>query len=121
MSCSRETCFSAFSCRRAPTKSRLMSFVLLSDRRRSRKPSPPKKNVGVTHVPRRPTTFGRVYTRPSRASNGGTLRRSSGRQRRARAVAPLHVRLEQLDELVDQAFTAERPVEPAVDEHGRDR
>src|SRR5262245_51210245 len=57
-----------------------------------------------------------VLTREGRRSPGFRLGRG-----RDLAVAPLDVALENADELVDEALAAERPVEPAVDEYGRDR
>src|SRR5262245_43793470 len=54
MSCSRETCFSAFSCRRAPTKSRLM--IASSPLQRRERPVR-KKDAGVTHVTGRPFSW----------------------------------------------------------------
>src|SRR5919112_2615659 len=65
ISCSRETCFSAFSWRRAPTKSRLTGppptrcSVFAMGRQ--------KRDVGVTHVTERPFSSAEVYTR-----RGGT-------------------------------------------------
>src|SRR5919112_4970141 len=59
ISCSRETCFSAFSWRRAPTKSRLTGppptrCSLFAMGRQQR-------DVGVTHVTERPFSSGEVY------------------------------------------------------------
>src|SRR5512146_2842996 len=101
MSCSRETCFSALSWRRAPAKSRLISFVLLSDT-----VSPPKKNVGVTHASRRPFLFGGVYTGPPGASNGARMRAMS--VERLVALAGLVVALLLLGQLGPSAWRAWR-------------
>src|SRR5215210_3068852 len=59
ISCSRETCFSAFNWRRAPTKSRLTGppptrcSVFAMGRQ--------KRDVGVTHVTERPFSSAEVY------------------------------------------------------------
>src|SRR5262245_54845890 len=66
MSCSRGTCFSALSCRRAPTKSRLMSFVLLSQTV-YRPPRRRKKTWGS------PTSEAAVYVRRSIHRSTGTV------------------------------------------------
>src|SRR5215207_4152722 len=132
MSCSRETCFSALSWRRAPTKSRLMSFVLLSESTVDRVAA--KKNVGVTHVPGGHISSGK-YTReqpaakigsapPGGAGGGpgsGHAQRESrlhsiDRVARRRAESPLHVLLQDADELVDEALAAQGPVQASVHE-----
>src|SRR5438093_2714339 len=105
ISCSRETCFSALSWRRAPTKSRLIDRLLS---RRYRTTTGPKKNVGVTHVTERPFSYRKYIP--------GCVDDSNGSRESA-----LHVVLEDVDELGDEAIAAERPVEPAIDEHRRDR
>src|SRR4051794_6423169 len=46
--------------------------------------------------------------------------RLSGQSDRGR-IPPRHVRLEELDELVDEALATERPVQLAVNEDGSDR
>src|SRR5436189_5164512 len=115
MSCSRETCFSAFSWSRAPTKSRLMSSLppLRHDRIAA------EKKRGGHPRPRRPFMLGGVYNEIGRARNGrrcgaAQARRASGRD--GGSVAPFDVALEDVDELVDQPLAAQGPVEPAVDE-----
>src|SRR5688572_8377701 len=57
---------------------------------------------------------------PWYASRNKRRRSALCRNRRAR-VTPLDVTLEDPDELVDEAFAAERSIEPAVDEHRRYR
>ena len=102
---------------------------------------PTKRNVGVTHVTERPfSSRGSIH--PERGPSirtcsgagseprfpggrrGDSRRRTRGRYAGPRSVsriAPVDVVLEDVDELVDEALAAERPVEPAVDEDRRDR
>src|SRR5215208_738780 len=123
MSCSRDTCFSALSCRRAPTKSRLMSSALLSDRLRA-KPSRRKKTWGS------PTSQAAISVRGSIHASGRAakwappevgpagLEPGSGHLEREarldrihavrggagrRAVSPFHVVLEDADELFHES------------------
>src|SRR3990172_1789176 len=117
MSCSRGTCFSALSWRRAPTKSRLM-VASPSNHRRSLSEAPPKKIRGGHPRPR----GGRFDSPRSIHPSWWTVdQRSGGLGCPVRRVAALDVGLEDADELVDEALAAERPIEPAVDEDGRDR
>src|SRR5216117_3591495 len=100
ISCSRETCFSALSWRRAPTKSRLIDRLL--SRRCQATAGPIKKRGGH---PRHGAAvqFARVYPGCVDGSNG-------------RGEPPGDVVLEDVDEFRHQAVAAERPVEPAIDE-----
>src|SRR6185503_15367633 len=111
ISCSREICFSALSCRRAPTKSRLTMASVLCACRYVRPAQ--KRNVGVTHVAERPFSCPKVYTR-----TGGP---STGRGSLSRRVSPGDVVLQDVDELRHEAVAAQRAVEAAVDEHRRNR
>src|SRR5258706_7016104 len=90
MSCSRETCFSALSWSNAPTKSRLIVLLLLSESL-----SPPKKDVGVTHVRGGRLLLAAVYNEVAGASTEGRTSVRCGdvdgtcyRPRRARGLAP---------------------------------
>src|SRR5262245_48150582 len=126
MSCSRETCFSALSWSRAPTKSRLMSS--LPPLRHCQWPRAAEKNTWGS-----PTSEAAIHARRSihrglpsvdRSEDGPSQRpkrRARSGRRRDLAVAVLDVALEDADELVDEAVAAERPVELAIDEHGRHR
>src|SRR4051812_7439755 len=135
ISCSRETCFSALSWRRAPTKSRLTA----PPRCTQIDPGPTKRNVGVTHVVERPFSCRKYTQRAWTAQPRGSVAerdfgirrgagcRSSGPSARSDdrtgcgGISPLDVRLEDVDELVDESLAAERPVEPAIDEDRRHR
>src|SRR5215213_2171480 len=111
MSCSRETCFSAFSWRSAPTKSRLTfrpprcSFCASENRR-------PEKKRGGHPRHGAAVQFAGVYTR-----RGGPP--PVGAPPTRRAVPALDVGLEQLDELRDEPVAPERSIELAVDEDRR--
>src|SRR5688500_2454040 len=84
MRASRGTCFSALSWRRAPTKSRLTmrlrsSLVLQFVR------APKKRNVGVTHVLRRPFEVGRsIHPDPRLPQRGAWPAVQPGLEARAR-------------------------------------
>src|SRR3990170_7477569 len=116
ISCSRGTCFSALSWRRAPMKSRLMvaspSIVVCLCMGRQ------KKVVGVTHVlRRRPFDSGPEYTPGSVDRRSRSARSDLG----SGWVAPLNVRLEKADELVHETVAAQGPVQPPIHEDRRDR
>src|SRR5829696_7627522 len=131
---SRETCFSALSWRSAPTKSRLiMCLPVWCGLLCSRGSADTKKRGLVTHVPRRPCAIEGEYTpgsvHPQSAPGSpGPARTSTisaagdgSDGRRGDAVAPVHVGLQQVDELGHDVVTAQGPVELPVDEDRRDR
>src|SRR6476661_8584150 len=106
MSCSRETCFSAFSCRRAPTKSRLM---IASCTAATPGTAGPKKRRGGHPRHGAAVQLGAVYTRMGGRPPGArawaereprVLARSGGAAHRRR-IALFDVVLEELDELGD--------------------
>src|SRR6187551_2754503 len=95
MSCSRETCFSAFSCRRAPTKSRLMSFVLLYASTSVENPVTAEKKRGghprpeaADYVQRSIHPTSGTVERPPRADAVAELRGGSRRVRVRRRSGP---------------------------------
>src|SRR4029079_9383403 len=113
ISCSREICFSALSCRRAPTKSRLtMASVRCADVR-----SPLKKKRGghprhgaAVQLPL--IIHPGAWTAQTRASGGGNSRAGE---------ALRDIVLEDLDDLGHQPVATKRAIEAAVDEDGRHR
>src|SRR5688572_23098810 len=133
ISCSRETCFSALSWRRAPTKSRLT--IASSSAHGCQITAGPKKRRGGHPRHGAAVQLRRVYTRTrGRLKREPLGARSADRGDRCGVLAGLrwlrddarpwiprcNVVLEDVNELGDQAVAAQRPVELAVDEHGSD-
>src|SRR5512132_3362137 len=117
MSCSRGTCFSALSWRRAPMKSRLTSSrpPLSAVRRRKKTWGSPTLRGGLFRsadytpdpVDRRPS-LDRCRAAPAPSPPSGLWC--------PRPVSSLDVALQEADELVHQPVATERPIELAVDE-----
>src|SRR5690349_10165999 len=125
ISCSRETCFSALSWRSAPTKSRLTLPPRCARWADKKKRGGHPRHGAAVQLDRKYSPGGvDDQSRGGRPKAGrrGRSARDEGPSRQARGrIAPVHIVLEDVDELLHEPLAAERPVEPAVDEHGRHR